>query len=366
MLRGEYATAEVQYRSLINFRPHDPDAWEGLLWAQNSLGKYRLTLRDSQGLIHTFPERQTLYAYRAYALQQLARYPEARLAYHKSLNSSPDNSYANSLNMAGLASVYRSLGDYPQARKYSLHAASLRQLPPPAERIALLSSVYYKLPGEHKSAMGIGQRLSNRSLSLALAHERFRLNSAFFRSVTTAGLSVQIPHLQIKADGRYLQGEDERVYPARQIGLGLEPLLYYQSLAVRPALYVSYSHYPRFDAQQASISPGILWRDMQLSYSYHHVYIDNEPAATDSTHISQQLSFNKHIPWGMTLGLHYGSGNYTWLIDSDGACNDTFNRNGTYYGASLLLPVYNRVYLYTLHQRWRDEALWYASLAVRY
>jgi len=366
MLRGDYATAEVQYRSATILHPENQDVWEGLLWAQNSLGKYRLTLKDSQKLLRQHPERQAIYAYQAYALQQLGRYPEARYAYLQSLTSTPENAYVNALNMSGLATVYRSLDDYHLGRELAVRSASLRQLPPAAEGIDLLSSVYYKLPGEHKSALGVSQRISHRAYSLSLAHERFQLNSAYFRSVSSAGLSVQVPHLKLKADGRYLQGKDGRIYPARQAGLNAEPLLYYKSLAFRPGLYVSYSHYPRFDAQQFSISPSLLWRDLNLSYSYHHVYIDNEPAATDSTHISQQVTLTKRIPWGMTLGVHYGSGNYTWLIDKEGACNDTFNRNGTYYGASLLAPIYNRVYLYALHQRWQDDALWYASLAVRY
>lgn len=366
MLRGEYATAEVQYRNVLSLQPNNSDAWEGLLWAQNSLGKFHSTLADSKRLLKSNQARSSIYPYRAYALQSLHRYPEARYYYQLALADSTSTLESKARGEAGLASAYLGLNDYPRFDVHNSQAAHLQLLPRPRHKASFLSSVYHKLPGTDKSAWGLNQSFSYRAAQLNLGHERFMLNDAYFRSVSKAMLGYQLKGLQIKADGRILQGEDERVYPAQQAGLYLEPRMYYRSLALRPAAYASYSHYPRFDVQQLSLSGTMLVRDINITYAFHYLYLDNEAASTDSTHLSQELSLTKRLPWNLNLGLHYGTGNYTWLVDSSGAINDTFNQNGTYYGASLSLPLFNRVYLYALHQRWQDDSLSYASLSVRY
>lgn len=44
MLMGKYLQGEQQYKTLTELDPANYAGWEGLLWAQNMLGKYKRTL----------------------------------------------------------------------------------------------------------------------------------------------------------------------------------------------------------------------------------------------------------------------------------------------------------------------------------
>ncbi|MDY0152520.1 MAG: hypothetical protein RBS43_09645, partial [Candidatus Cloacimonas sp.] len=154
--------------------------------------------------------------------------------------------------------------------------------------------------------------------------------------------------------------------PAQQVGLVLSPKLYPGIFALKPQVFASYSHYPRFDVQQISAIPQLRWRDIALEAAVHYSYLDNEPVSADSTKLSVQVKLNKQLPFGLNLGLHYGSGNDSWLIDSSGALIDTFAQNSAYYGVSLFYPFLKRFSLYGYTQINKADQLWYVSLAGRY
>jgi predicted porin len=146
----------------------------------------------------------------------------------------------------------------------------------------------------------------------------------------------------------------------------LSPKLYPGIFALKPQVFASYSHYPRFDVQQISAIPQLRWRDIALEAAVHYSYLDNEPVSADSTKLSVQVKLNKQLPFGLNLGLHYGSGNDSWLIDSSGALIDTFAQNSAYYGVSLFYPFLKRFSLYGYTQINKADQLWYVSLAGRY
>lgn len=366
MLTGNYKVAEQQYKSLTELDPTNQSGWEGLLWAQNSLGKYRQTIKLARQLLHKNPGSAYPYNYRAYALIKQNRFPEALYYYHKGLASQPGYALANQISREGLALAYLSLDDQPNYAVQQEKALALASAAPQKSKPAFSTTLSYKLPGKDKSAYGVKQGISYRNQGVNLGYENFYLSGESYRSSYKASYRLQLPALDIGVSGNLLDGEDARVYPARQAALELSPRLYPATIAVRPALQVSYSRYPRFDVQQLSFKPRVLWRDMSLRYALHVVNIDHVIQDADSLRLHQQFELSKSLPYGFSLGLNYGSGNDTWSLDSTGNLIDTFNQMGNYYGVSLSKSLFHRLFLYAYYQGWKSEQLYYFSISGRY
>jgi hypothetical protein len=77
------------------------------------------------------------------------------------------------------------------------------------------------------------------------------------------------------------------------LGAKLCPVLYPGKITLHPELFVSFSHYPRFNVQQISFQPQVYWRDFSFAYALHSVFMDNEPSSTDSVDFAQQRSLSK-------------------------------------------------------------------------
>ena len=363
MLTGNYELAEKQYQQAAILYPQESSAWEGLLWSLNAQGKFRKTLKTFSDAKTKLPEPEKLYNYYAYALSMQNRFPEARFYYKQALENMPVNPLANEVSCEGLAYAYLALDNFPEAQTYFSRAAFISHRPIPAFKPSFNSTVYYKVPGKNKTAYGLMQSAQYKSAKLKLNYEYFQLDNAYFRDLFRADFTYQFTPLEAGINGSYLSGKDERVYPAWQIGAKLCPKLYPGKIALNPELFVSLSHYPRFNVQQISFQPQVYWRDFSFAYALHSVFMDNEPSSTDSVHFAQQLSLSKFLPGDFKLGLYCGFGNDTWMIDNSGVIIDTFNQNGSYYGISLGKELFKHFYLYGYYQKWDSEDLIYFSLA---
>lgn len=365
MLNQNFAQAEQQYHSLSLLEPENTAAWEGLMWAMNMQGKYSSTLKLSRDLAKKQLIRGAMDNYRAFALLKNLRYPEARYHYQKAYIGDPGNPLANQVSQEGLAYAYLGMGDYPRFA-FHLNRAAGVVFPLPKARAGFRSTVSYSVPGKDKQAIAFGQNISYKSWKLSAGYEDFRIDSEAFRTVIKAGLGKQFNPLELALSARSMAGEDERVYPAKQVGLLLSSRIYPASLAIKPAVFASYSHYPRFDVQQLSFQPLLLWRDFSLETALHYRYLDNEPVEADSSQVSLQVKLNKQLPLGLNLGLHYGSGNDSWLVDSSGAVIDTFNQSSAYYGLSLSYAFLKRFSLFGYGQTDKTDQLYYVSLSGTY
>ena len=366
MLAGNYAKAEAQYRKLSKLEPDNLTAWEGLMWAQNMQSEYRATLKLARQLDKQQMMQKALLNYKAYALLSLKRYPEARYNYQKAYQGDPGNPLANQISQEGLAYAYLGMGDYPRYQNHLYAASAISGIPAKNAKPGFHTTFYYCQPGEYKQSWGLIQGIYYRSWMLSLAYEDFSIDSKPFRSIAKAEVGKQFFYVDAKLSARAMEGEDERVYPAKQLGLELTPKIYASGYAFQPAVFASYSKYPRFSVQQLSAKPNLLFRDMSLEYCLHYRYLDNEPAGTDSSIISQQVQFAKELPWGLRLGLRYGSGNDTWSVDGSGSVIDTFNQAGSYYGVSLYYPLSKRFSLFAYNQVCKNDKLWYFSLTGSY
>ncbi len=366
MLTGNYKVAEQQYKSLTELDPTNSSGWEGLLWAQNSLGKYRQTLKLSKELLKKNPGSAYPYNYRAYALNMQKRFPEARYYYQKGLMAQPGNPLANQISREGLALAYLNLDDQPNYALQQEKALALASKEADKSKPGVFTTLSYKLPGKDKSAYGVKQGISYQNQALSLGYEDFHLSGQSFRSSYKLSYRLQLPALDFSISGNVLDGKDTRVYPGRQAALELSPKLYPAKISLRPAVQVSYSRYPRFDVQQISFKPRLQWRDIGLRYALHAVNLDHEIQNADSLRLHQQIEISKSLPWDFSLGLNYGSGNDTWSLDSAGNLIDTFNQMGNYYGVSLSKSLFNRLFLYAYYQGWKSEQLYYFSLSGRY
>ncbi|MDD4310696.1 MAG: hypothetical protein PHO32_09970, partial [Candidatus Cloacimonetes bacterium] len=262
--------------------------------------------------------------------------------------------------------AYLGMGDYPRYQTHLYAASAFSGIPVKKAKPGFRSTVYYCLPGEEKQSWGVIQGINYRSWNLSLAYEDFRLNNEPFRTISKADLGNQLYYVNTNLSARIMEGDDERVYPAKQFGLELTPKIYTGSIAFQPTVFASYSHYPRFSVQQLSAKPNLSFRDMSLMYSLHYRYLDNEPAGADSSKMSHQVQFGKELPWGFKLGVHYGSGNDTWAVDSGGSVIDTFNQGGVYYGVSMSYAFLKHFSIYSYQQMRKDNTLWYLSLTGRY
>jgi tetratricopeptide (TPR) repeat protein len=366
MLVGNYVQAEAQYKAITDAQADKLSAWEGLLWAQNALGKYYSTLKVSQQILQKYPMQGAFSNYRAYALLNLKRFPEARNSYKTAMAMLPNNPFANSVSHEGLAYAYLGMDDYIRYTE-NMHAASALSGYPVAKPKPMFRTVAAaKFIAKDKSSYSIGQSAYYRSWGINLAYEDFYISGKSFRQSAKAELKKQFKPIDLSLSARSLSGDDERVYPAWQTGAELGTKLYPGNFALKPRIAASYSHYPRFDVQQLSLKPLLLWRDMAFQYAAHAVFIDNETAGTDSSHYAHQFQLNKALPYNFNLGLHYGFGNDTWMVDNSGVLIDTFNQNGFYYGVSAAKTIFSRLSIYAYYQKWKTDNLIYLSLSGTY
>jgi hypothetical protein len=366
MMAGNYTTAEQQYRELSFREPNNLSAWEGLLWAYNAQGKLKVSLKLSAKLIKQYPDNASFFNYRAYPLLVHSRYPEARYYYQKAYKEQRGNLMANQISQEGLAYTYQGLGDYPRHYQHLNASSALSGIPAPKPRLGFRSTVAYVLPDKNKSSISFSQGISYKSWRTSIGYEDFSLEKQHFRSISSASLSMQFKPFDIKAGASLLDGIDERIYPAQQYSAELTPKLYLGKIVFYPSIMGSFSHYPRFDVQQLSFLPQLMWRDININYAAHYSFMDNETVNADSTRFAQQVLITKSLPMDVTLGLHYGNGDYCWMVDASGTIMDTFNQQSAYYGVSLLIPFFNRFSVYAYHNRQDERQLWYASLTVRY
>jgi hypothetical protein len=366
MLAGNYEVAKSQYGSLRELEPANLAAHEGYLWALNALGKYRESLSQSAKLIKGYPYTAQFHNYRAYALLQSRRYPEARYYYRYALDKQAQNPLASSIANEGLAYSYKALGDYIKHRRYiNAHAAGTG-IPAAKPKPSFGTALGFSATQPDKAAISIRQTVNYASWHMNVAYEDFSINKEHFRYAISAALGKQLAIADVEIYAMQLSGEDQRVYPSQQLGCKLSQNLYLGKVAISPRLMASYSQYPRFDIQQLSIMPVLHWRDISLSYQAHYGFMDNETVNADSSRICQQMELQKAMPFGTTLGLHYGQGDGRWMMDSHGVVVDTFNTQEPYYAASLLIPFLSRFSAYLYCQVSNDTGLYFASLKVNY
>nr|MBP7310612.1 tetratricopeptide repeat protein [Candidatus Cloacimonadota bacterium] len=115
--QGNYPQAEMQYRALFSLEPHNQQALDGLFSAWDALGKYRAILKLVKKLDKADSELVTA-NYKAYALLQLSRLPEARHEYTQALKSNPGDLLSNWYSWNGLGYTYKALGDYYKSEMY--------------------------------------------------------------------------------------------------------------------------------------------------------------------------------------------------------------------------------------------------------
>ncbi len=367
MLAGNYSLAETQYKSLTEMEPDNLASWEGLLWSLNAQGKYSSTLKLGKKLHHDKPGQAFYYNYLGYALLNSHRFPAARYYYQKGLQSQPGMQLANQISREGMAYAYRNLDDYPH---YYANLNSSRQLSSTIQLSksvpALSTTLAYKVPGADKAAYIVKQGISYRRNSLNLAYENLFVGGEQYRHILRSDIRTQLYPLDIGLQGRILKGDDDRVYPAWQVGAELSPRFYPGQFAIKPSLFASYSHHPDLDAQQLSFKPRVSWRDMNLSYALNATYLDYENPGADSLNLFHQFELTKSLPYGFGLGLAYGFGNDAWSVDNTGNSIDTFSQNGSYYGASLSKSLFGRFSAYAYYQKWESDQLLYFSLTGRY
>ncbi|PKN72410.1 MAG: hypothetical protein CVU50_07510 [Candidatus Cloacimonetes bacterium HGW-Cloacimonetes-3] len=366
MMAGNYAKAEEQYRSLKEAEPENLSAHEGYLWALNAQKKFSVSLKESGKLLKQYPANSQFYNYRAYPLLEKKRLPEARYFYLKAAQNQAANPIGNQISQEGLAYTYDALGDYLRYDRHLQANAALTHIPARKPKPEFSSTVAFALPGKDKSSLNFAQGVGYKTWHLSLGYNDFSVNQKHFRSLTSAAVVKQFIPFDLKAGAILMDGIDERVYPAKQADIRLTPKLYAGSLVLRPAVMASFSSYSRFDVQQISFLPELLWRDLTISYAAHYSYMDNKTVDADSTRFAQQVLIAKSMPWNTTLGLHYGSGDNCWMVDSSGSVMDTFEQQSAYYGVSLLVPFLNRYSIYAYHNVQDNRQLWYASLTVRY
>ncbi len=366
MLAGRYASAEEQYQSLAEMEPDNLAAHEGYLWALNAQEKFSHSLAVSQRLLKRYPGNVQFYNYHAYPLLEQKRLPEARYYYLSAYRQQPNNLKANEISQEGLAYTYKALGDYHRHNRHLQANAAITGIPAAKPKVGLFANAAYAVPGEAKHLVSVSAGLNYKQWSASVAYEDFSIDGASYRSISSAKLGMQLLPFDIELSSGMMDGEDERAYPAQLYSARLTPKLYLGKLIVYPALMAHYGHYPRFDIQQLSILPEVLWRDFRFNYSAHYSYMDNLTVNADSSRFAQQVKLTRNMPWNTTLGLHYGDGDYRWMIDGGGVVMDTFNRQGAYYGVSLLVPFLKRFSVFLYHNRQEEGQLWFASLTARY
>lgn len=351
MLISETDEALKHYETLLIQDPKNASAAEGILWALQSQSRFRESIARSEGFLHSFPAHAPLYNYTAYGLSQMNLHLAARQIYAKAEELAINDAQRNTANL-GLAWEYLFLKDYPAARSLLARlpdaADPLAQslIDKPQLQIALGAGTDY----DGKNSGNLSIALQKAEWSLRLSAEELMVDGFRFREKYGISAGWQSPLAYLEASAGRLSGKDERVYPASLFGLSLRSVFYVGNLLLTPSLSGIYSHYERFDIQQADLGLQAASDRFSAGYTFSKVYKDNESLGSDSEKQLQSLNLGARIASQAWITAYLYEGEQAWWTNPYGAIYDDYDAPSRAYAISLSSTLGKRMGILIYHQ----------------
>ncbi len=351
--------ALTHYRLVLAQDSLNQAAAAGILWSLNTGRHWDESLKEAKRLVKTFPACAPLYSYRGFAQSQKGRMHHARHSYNKAVVLAQDN-LVKGYAFQGLAWSHHFLGDYPASMK-SLRQAQLLGCP---DSLAAEAFNRTELKLSIGSAWDFDQTLSYnaslgaswRRLDLSAMAEEVRLEQESYRQAYQIGLGYKINPLAINLRYSYLEGEEQRAYPAKSYGLGLESSIYVGAFRIKPAIRQDLGNYVRFNTYQSSVGLQLSTDALSLGAWLSYLYQDNESVGSDRKDYISQFSFHYQLSRFLNLGLYYNQGDQSWWMSPGGILNDSFYAVEKSLAISSKLNLSRIMALNIYYQKgWMDE-----------
>ena len=344
MLVSQTDEALKHYETLLKQDPQNASAAEGILWALQSQHHFRESITRSEEFLRSFPLNASLHNYTAYGLSQLNLHLASRQHYAAAEELAIDATHRDNANL-GLTWEYLFLKNYPAAK------SALAQLKDDADPLAqsligktnLQIAVGAGTDYQAKHSGNLSAALQKAEWSLKLSAEELIIDGSRFREKYGFAAGWQSPLAFLEASASRLSGKDERVYPATLIGLSIKPIFYLSKLQLTPSLSGAYSHFERFDVQQADLGLQVTSDIFSAGYSFSKVYQDNEALLSDSEKQLHSFTLGARIAPQIWLSAYLYEGKQAWWINPYGAIYDDFEASNRAYAFSLSSPLGTRM-----------------------
>ncbi|HOA28709.1 MAG TPA: hypothetical protein PKL34_01630 [Candidatus Cloacimonadota bacterium] len=369
MLSGEYNEALSHYEALLLQGAKHEAAMTGVLWALQSLGKYRESSLKADKFLSSSSDPSPILSYKAYALSATGRHLSARSYYSKAGKLAKNESTAQKSSL-GLAWEYLWLSDAPRAR-VQLNKLTTEAAVEPKEWLDKASNMITLKAGtdyDDLISTGLSYQLHKAAWGFGAEYEELFVDSERFRQMISARAKWQSPIIDLTAAVKSLSGNDDRVYPGVHYSLALQSPYFLGKVRIVPSLRGHFASYQRFDTQQADLAMRMDSDDLSASYSYSLLYHDDDSIGSD--HDEQIHSFSLGVrvfkqSW-LTAYLHLGD--QAWWTSPYMVVYDDFEADNTVYGLSLSTPIYQKfnLLLYSQLGDNDDEAVFSSSLSLAY
>lgn len=341
MLAGTPEQALESYRMVHSQDPASSDAKAGILWALNTLSRPKDSIREAKDFLRGDDDPLLRY-HLANARLATGKYLAARKDYSLALLEISDP-FLKASARQNLAWAYRNVADHSWA-EVEYKKADPRPAPDPLLKTALRKPAFTLdakagLNSDDGSFHALTATIRFHSMSLRLGWDQFRVDGDRYRDAYQVGLAKQFLPGDASASIQFLNGTDQRVYPATAGSVVLSPKVYVGPAALQARLGAHISSYQRLNAYQSDLGMGIRTDIFSASYQASYVYQDKEALGMDShswVH-TWDLSAVPHRNWG--IGIHGGTGDFAWAISSQGAVTDDFDPVDSYLGLSLSMPL---------------------------
>lgn len=330
MMQGQYQDAYLQYLFVAQRDSGNADASAGMLWALNAAGKYSRATQEADSLIQRQPHNPALYYHRGIARLNLNRANRARMDGHQALRLASD-SYWQDLAKNLLRDSYLALADVPSAKHFSSN-------PIPGKSLWILDAQWgIKSTQSDTYALGIKALLGTTRLSLKA--EELTLDGAHFRYYLHSSLTQQLRGLDLQAQARFLDGTDQRIYPAVGASVGLNPKIYAGPLIITGSFSQSSLFAAQLNSYQSDAGIGLQYAPLSFSYLLSHVYLDADAAGADQTNWVNSLDLSLRWHKGIETAVYAGNGKMAFLQNAYGGITDDFEPAKSFLGISLYSPL---------------------------
>ena len=359
MLAEQPQEALTHYRLVLAQDSLSQAAAAGILWSLNTSAQWKESLQEARHLVQRFPDYAPLYSYRGYAQSRTGHLHNARSSYKKAIVKAADST-VQGYAFQGLAWSHHFMGDYPSARAALKKAAALGF--PDSTAMKAISrlklAVSLGSSSDLDSTLGYNARLQLTlyRMSLSAQAEEIRLGSEPYRQAYQFGWGYKLRPLELKLRYAYLEGDEDRVYPAKSYGLALSGNIYAGAFRIRPSITQDLGNYPRFNSYQSSAGLWLSTDALSLSAWISYLYLDNESAGSDRKEWITQLSAHYQLLRNLNLGAYYSSGDQSWWTSPGGVLNDSFFTVERSLAVSAKLDISRIMALTVYYQKgWMDE-----------
>jgi tetratricopeptide (TPR) repeat protein len=320
MTSGNYVEALEEYQAALALDPQDIDAWRGVLWANNSLRRWKDTIKSGTGYLREHRYDSDIMLFLAFAYFAKTDYLHARQCY----NWSELYTGWNAANTSGMAWTFRMLGDYPSENTSTkiwnqIVPDSLKESSPqPPQPLYFGHAQFaYATWNNHERAFLHHYTARYQTISVTSGIEDIWQKKDHLRTDYLASLEWDTIISNIEWRGHWLKGDYKNLYPAYSHMLSLSKPMYVFKTVLAPGINASYSHYPVLSVSQMELKLSYIRDGKWLSYSNAFMYKDYESAGIDTRSQWATWDVGLRLLTHFTIDLYTSHGDRTFYVGKE-------------------------------------------------